>query len=72
MKNESGPNAILRGGPDSLSAAERIRYVANSGERFKLLRGDHYDHFEPTPATEWHDNAKLRVLEWVGRTYVAE
>ena len=70
--NGSDPNAILRGGPASLSAAERIRHVANCEERFKLPRGNHYDHFDPTSVTEWHDNVELRVLEWVGCTYIAE
>jgi Family of unknown function (DUF5988) len=70
--NETDPNAILRGGPASLSAAERIRYIANCEERFKLSRESHYDHFDPTSATESHDNVELRVFEWVGCTYVAE
>jgi hypothetical protein len=70
--NESDRNVILRGGPASLSAAERIRYVANCEERFKLPRGNHYDHFDPASVTEWHDNVELKVFEWVGCTYVAE
>lgn len=70
--NKTEPNAILRGGPASISKAERIRYVANCDERFKLPRGSHYDHFDPTSAVEAHNDVELRVFIWVGCTYVAE
>ncbi|MCW7945669.1 hypothetical protein AAW14_27635 [Streptomyces hygroscopicus] len=66
------PNAILRGGagvPDQ----ERVRYVANIADTFKLHLANRYEHYEPTDAKHTrHDGLELRVFEWVCRTYVAE
>ncbi|MFF5019977.1 DUF5988 family protein [Streptomyces sp. NPDC001165] len=66
------PNAILRGGagvPDE----ERVRYVENMADTFKLYLENRYEHYEPTDSKVAHnDGLELHVFEWVCRTYVAE
>ncbi|HEY7143743.1 MAG TPA: DUF5988 family protein [Streptosporangiaceae bacterium] len=65
------PNVILTGGP-SLVDGERIRYVENLEEKLKLLRGHHYDHFEPTGRSLLRDGLDLAVFSYSGFTRVAE
>jgi hypothetical protein len=69
---DRAPNVILEGGPAQLPDDERIRYVADTGEKVKLPRGHRYDHFEPTTRTFPHAGQDLRVYVWSGSTYVAE
>ncbi|MFD9606600.1 DUF5988 family protein [Streptomyces sp. NPDC056708] len=67
------PNVILRGGPSTyLSEEQRICYVEQLDEKLKLLRGNRYEHFEPTAGSELHDGVPLRVFTWVGATQLAE
>ncbi|QMU71576.1 DUF5988 family protein [Streptacidiphilus sp. P02-A3a] len=66
------PNVVLRGGPSSLSDDLRIRYLPNTEVKFKILRGNRYEHFEPTEQTTVHDDRELQVFVWTGCTYVAE
>lgn len=51
------PNVILRGGP---------------AVKVKLLKGNRYEHFEPTDGTVLEDELELLVYDWSGDTYVAE
>jgi hypothetical protein len=70
---EQHANVILRGGGPLIPDGERIRYVANPTERFKLFLGNRYEHYEPTASRQKHDDGReLLVLKWVYRTYVAE
>jgi hypothetical protein len=69
---DTEPNVILYGGPSSLPLDERIRYVENTADKFKLLRENHYEHFEPTPQVERRFGRDLRVFAWTGFTRVAE
>ncbi len=69
---DTEPNVILRGGPSSLQLAERIRHVERIDEKLKLLRGNHYDHFEPTPEIERSFGRDLQIFVWTGFTCVAE
>ncbi|MFE0178422.1 DUF5988 family protein [Streptomyces sp. NPDC059002] len=66
------PNVLLRGG-SVVPHEERVRYVADTTEKFKLFLGNRYEHFEPTESRHAHDDGgELHVFEWVRRTYVAE
>ncbi|MET9293105.1 DUF5988 family protein [Streptomyces sp. NPDC003077] len=66
------PNAILQGGtavPDD----ERIRYVEDTQDTFKLFLKNRYEHYKPTgDMRKHHDGSELLVFEWMYRTYVAE
>jgi hypothetical protein len=69
----SGPNVILRGGPAALLPdQERIRYLKDPDSKFKLLRGNRWEHFEPTGHRDADSGRQLRVLVWTGYTCVAE
>ncbi|MFJ3950453.1 DUF5988 family protein [Streptomyces sp. Je 1-4] len=66
-------NALLRGGPTTYVAnEERVRYVPDMASPLKLLCGNRYEHFEPTPERVRQDGHTLRVFVWTGCTYVAE
>ena len=46
------PNVILTGGPTFLIHEEdRVRYIANTNSKVKVLSGNRYEHFEPTDET---------------------
>ncbi|MEU3693359.1 MULTISPECIES: DUF5988 family protein [Streptomyces] len=66
------PNVILQGGravPDQ----ERVRYVENTEDTFKLFLGNRYEHYRANGSTHaHHDGRGLLVFEWMYRTYVAE
>lgn len=67
------PNAILQGGPESrIPTAARIRHVSECDGPVKVLVGDCYEHFAPTPDRVVHDGSELKVYSWAHRTYVAE
>ncbi|WP_369172991.1 DUF5988 family protein [Streptomyces sp. R28] len=71
--NTAEPNVILRGGISPyLTDDQRIRYVEDPDEKLKLLRGNRYEHFEPTPESETRDGVQLRVFVWVGGAKLAE
>ncbi|MDT0347328.1 DUF5988 family protein [Streptomyces litchfieldiae] len=69
---DRAPNVILEGGPTPLPDEERVRYVADPGQKIKLYRGHRYDHFEPTAQTSPHHGRELLVFQWSGSTFVAE
>ncbi|MET9972557.1 DUF5988 family protein [Streptomyces sp. NPDC006356] len=66
------PNVILQGG-SAVPDEERVRYLENTQDTFKLPIENRYEHYKPTGAT-WTqpDGSDLLVFEWVYRTYVAE
>lgn len=66
------PNAVLRGGPSTLPEDQRVRHVTEPEQTLKLLRGNRYEHFAPTPERETRDGASLRVYVWEGATKLAE
>src|SRR3954452_9504416 len=71
LMNEA--NAMLRGGPSSyLPDDERVRYVPDPNTTLKLMRGNHYEHFEPTAEKVGHGDRELQVFVWSGCTYIAE
>lgn len=71
--NAVEPNVILRGGVSPyLTDNQRIRYVEDTDDKLKLLRGNRYEHFEPTTESEIHNGTELRVFVWVGGTKLAE
>ncbi|MGR3934106.1 DUF5988 family protein [Streptomyces sp. BRA346] len=66
------PNVVLRGG-SGVPEGERVRYVENTTDTFKLFIENRYEHCKSTGATWTHrDGDDLLVFEWVYRTYVAE
>jgi len=65
------PNVLLMGGPQ-IADGDRIQYTANTAERFKLFRGNRYEHFEPTPEFSDHGGFRLQVFVWQRSTFVAE
>lgn len=65
------PNVILLGGPD-IPESDRIQYLENTSERFKLFRGNRYEHFDPTPRYSQHLGRQVKVFHWVRSTFVAE
>ncbi|MDQ2957115.1 MAG: DUF5988 family protein [Actinomycetota bacterium] len=66
-------NAILCGGPsEKFAVDERVRHIADLGATLKYLRGNRYEHFEPTPEKVQNDDLELQVFEWTGCTQVAE
>ncbi|MEU6734066.1 DUF5988 family protein [Streptomyces physcomitrii] len=72
-QTEQQTNVILRGGPaENYPLHEREHFVADPGSRFKLLRGNRYDHFEASGETVRQGGRELLVLDWSATTYVAE
>lgn len=65
------PNVLLNGGK-GIPDAERIRFLAKSDTKFKLFRGNRYEHFEPTGRTVLHEGRELTLFVWSATTYVAE
>lgn len=65
------PNVILLGGPD-IPDTDRVRYLENTAERFKLFRGNRYEHFDPTTRYSLHRGSEVQVFTWVRSTFVAE
>ncbi|MEU2826384.1 DUF5988 family protein [Streptomyces sp. HNA39] len=66
------PNAILQGG-STVPDEERVRFVEDTQDTFKLFLGNRYEHYRPTGTTRTHqDGSDLLVFEWMYRTYVAE
>lgn len=72
MDNSSDANVVLRGGPSSLASHERICRIEHPAEKIKLLRGNRYEHFEPTAEIERHLGREMHIYIWTGCTYVAE
>ncbi|WUG42427.1 DUF5988 family protein [Kitasatospora sp. NBC_00458] len=72
MTSTERPNALLRGGPQDISAQPEYRYVEESTEKLKVFQGNYYDHYEPTAENEVREGRAHRVYVWTGRTYVAE
>jgi len=72
MKITHYPNAILHGGPSSLGAHERIRHTEDLTDKIKVLAGNRYEHFEPTPEVDRSLGQDLVVYVWKECTYVAE
>ncbi|MGW1780159.1 DUF5988 family protein [Streptomyces sp. NPDC002143] len=67
------PNVILEGGGPLIPTDERIRFLPNTAETFKLFLGNRHEHYEPSDTRHaHHDGRELRVFKWVRRTYVAE
>lgn len=65
------PNVVLHGGP-AIPDRDRVRYVEDTTERFKLFRGNRYEHFDPTGETSLHLGEELLVFTWIQSTFVAE
>ncbi|WP_019074861.1 DUF5988 family protein [Streptomyces hokutonensis] len=66
------PNAILTGGPSSVPEEERLRYVADTGTKIRLLSGNRWEHFDPTTRVIRHHGRDLLVFVWSRHTYIAE
>ncbi|MEU2027061.1 DUF5988 family protein [Streptomyces sp. NPDC016469] len=68
------PNVILSGGPATLELKleDRIRYVEDTTSKVKLLKGNRYEHFEPTNGMVTEKELELLVYAWSGYTYIAE
>ena len=67
------PNVILTGGPASfLERGGRLRFADRPEAVVKLLNGNRYEHFAPTPETVFVDGRRLRIFAWTGFTKVAE
>ncbi|MDX3803178.1 DUF5988 family protein [Streptomyces sp. AK04-3B] len=67
------PNAILKGGPAfQLTDEDRIRFIADTTTKVKILKGNRYEHFEPTDTTITANDRQLHVYTWSGYTHVAE
>lgn len=65
------PNVLLDGGK-GIPETERIRFLECSNTKFKLFRGNRYEHFEPTGRTVLHGGRELSLFVWSATTYVAE
>ncbi len=63
---------LCGGGADELPLVERIRYLADVDQTFKLYLHNRYEHFTPSDETLLHEGRPLRVFVWSTRTYVAE
>ncbi|MEV5985185.1 DUF5988 family protein [Streptomyces sp. NPDC052051] len=67
------PNVILQGSGPSIPDEERVRYLPDTTDTFKLFLGNRYEHYRSTDSRHAHDCGRdLRVFEWVRSTYVAE
>jgi hypothetical protein len=67
------PNAILTGGPASMfQNGPRIWAAASPDADVKLLNGNRYEHFSPTPETVFVDGRRLQIFVWSSYTKVAE
>ncbi|MGW1273585.1 DUF5988 family protein [Streptomyces sp. NPDC002491] len=66
------PNALLQGGPAfQITDEDRIRYTPDTTAKIKLLKGNRYEHFEPTHTTT-DTTPQLHIYTWTGYTYIAE
>lgn len=67
------PNVLLRGGPSAaFPDEERVRHVPDRETTLKLIRGNRYEHWEPTAEKVRHGDRELQVFVWSGCTYLAE
>lgn len=67
------PNALLIGGPASCFGENgRIWSAERPDAAVKMLNGNRYEHFSPTPETVVVDGRRLRIFVWTGYTKVAE
>lgn len=67
------PNAILTGGPAGFASGTGRMWFAERPDRVvKLLNGNRYEHFAPTPETVLVEGRPLQVFRWAGFTKVAE
>lgn len=67
------PNVILTGGPDSFfEVRDRVRFAERLDSTVKLLNGNRYEHFAPTPETVFVEGRRLQIFSWTGTTKVAE
>ena len=67
------PNVILTGGPEPFfESTGRIRFTERLDSAVKLLNGNRYEHFAPTPETVFVDGRRLHIFSWTGSTKVAE
>ncbi|GAA0917620.1 hypothetical protein GCM10009560_13830 [Nonomuraea longicatena] len=64
--------ALLQGGPDSLSRADRQRRVAADEPEVKIPRGHCTEHFRRTVEIARIGEREYRIYRWSYRTYVAE
>lgn len=71
LTNEA--NVMLRGGPSPhLADEDRVRHVTDRKATLKLMRGNRYEHFEPTAEKVRYGDRELQVFVWAGYTYLAE
>lgn len=67
------PNAILTGGPSCcFEGVGRIWSAQRPDSTVKLLNGNRYEHFAPTPETVFIEGRRLQIFVWSGFTKVAE
>jgi len=66
------PNAILVGGPDTIPADQRIRYVPEPEVKVKVPWLAGYEHFVATDDRQLVEGFELGVFAWSGCTKIAE
>jgi hypothetical protein len=67
------PNVLLTGGPAScFTNGGRTWSAERLDADVKVLNGNRYEHFSPTPESVSVDGRRLRIFVWSGYTKVAE
>ncbi|MFD8493099.1 DUF5988 family protein [Amycolatopsis sp. NPDC059657] len=66
------PNTVLLGGPSAIAAPQRLRTLDAAQRKFKLCRGNRYEHFVATDETAEVGDQLLHVFRWTEFTQVAE
>lgn len=74
MSTSQPVNAILVGGPDTISPQDRLTHVPDAGDDdlIKLRHAHGCDHFERTSEQVAQDGHTLRVYAWSQFTKTAE
>lgn len=65
-------NAFLVGDSGRIPDAERFRRIEGMPPELKLLCGNRYEHFKPTPETARIGEFRLRIFRWTYTTRPAE
>jgi len=73
LDSRQEPNSILTGGPAGFaSGTGRLWFTERPDRAVKLLNGNRYEHFVPTPETVLVEGRMLQIFCWAGFTKVAE
>lgn len=68
---EKSVRVKLTGGPEGTPSTWEVRSLESEGKT-RILRGNHYEHFEYAHYSVQCNGEILPVYQWCYRTYIAE